>query len=280
MKKNKTIVILLTCRNDIIKSINNKKKYCNYKCSNNRKRTQEELDKISKASKEKFIKNPELRKICADNGMRIMKYINENGLAFRMPIGYHSEEHKKYMSELMTGREIKWKDKIKESHWSTDPIKREKTLEKIKKSKEISVKWNSEERRNILANWAMNNPDKIGNKSYKRGKYKNRKRNQYEYYASGFERDFMKQLDADDDVVDWTNKHGIIIEYKINDKVRRYFPDIFVEYKTGEKKLIETKGRIYDIDVVLAKIDAAEKWCDNNGMVYDIIFQRSSDDPR
>lgn len=264
----------------IPKRKNKKAKYCSYVCSNNRKRTKEELEKIGKKSKEKFIKNPELLNVVAKNGKKAMKYINDNGLAFRMPVGYHTEDHKKYMSELMTGRDVTWNDKIKENHWSTDLEKREETVAKINKSKKSSVACNTEERRYLLANWCKENPDKVGDKKYKRGKYKNKKKNQYEYYASGFELEYMKKFDADDSIVIWTKKHKIIIEYEIDNKKHRYYPDFLVEYKDGNKKLIETKGRVYDENILLEKNKAADKWCKKNNMTYEIIFQRSPNDKR
>ena len=243
-----------------------KRKICSRKC-NGRKKKKEEKEKISKKVKAAW-----------KNGVYDGEETRKKFASFTGKT--HTKEHNDYMSELLKGRNVTWKDKIKKNHWSNDPEMRKKTLDKIKKSRETSEKWNSDKRRNTFANWSMDNPDKVGHKFYKRGKYKNKKRNQYEYHASGFEREFMKQLDSDGAVIDWTKKHGIIIEYNINGKIRKYYPDVFVKYKNGVKKLIETKGRIYDKNIVLAKINAAEKWCKENEMVYEIIFQRSSDDPR
>jgi len=120
-------------------------KYCSNICKNNRKRSNSELKKISEASKQKFIDNPELRNICSENGKKAMKYINDTGKNFIMPVGYHTEEHKKYMSELMTDRYVsdETKLKIKENHWSNSD-NADDIISKIKKSKEISEKWNSD----------------------------------------------------------------------------------------------------------------------------------------
>jgi len=249
-------------------------KYCSYKCSNNRIRTKDELDKISKGSKQKFIDNPELRNVVAKSGSINIKKANDNGTAFRMPKGYHTDTHKKYMSELMTDRYIsdETKLKIKENHWSNS-ANVDEIISKIKKSKETSEKWNSEERINRLANWSMDNPDKIGPKFYKKGRYKSKKTNIEEYYASGFEKTWMGILDDDTDVIHWTKNHKIKIPYTYKNKIRNYIPDFLITYTTNNKTLLETKGRIYNQEIIDAKNEAAIKYCKSIKIEYKIIYQ-------
>lgn len=233
-------------------------------------------NKIGKASAEKFVKNPELRKIASKNGSKTMKMINETGQAFRMPKGYHTEEHKNYMKELMTGRDITWGYKIKENHWSNDEELSKKVTDKIVKKRRKNPKWNNPDRNNFLANWSLDNPDKCGPKMYKKGKHKNKKTNQYEYYRSNFELVYMKKYDLDDNIITYTVKHGIRIEYEYNDKLHSYIPDFLVEYKDGSKKIIELKGRVYDEGILSRKIEAAKQYCKNNNMEFEIIYQKDT----
>lgn len=93
-------------------------KYCSNECRYKRKLTDDALHRISVSSSEKFNKRPELKLIAAENGRRVMTMLNRTGNAFRMPIGYHTDAHKNYMSVLMQNRTITWSDKIKDNHWS------------------------------------------------------------------------------------------------------------------------------------------------------------------
>lgn len=136
-------IICKKCANEfeVIPSRKDTAKYCSYKCSNNRIRTKKELLKISNSSKQKFIDNPKLRINQAKRGRKLFKKMNEDGKAFRMPIGYHTEKHKKYMSELMSNRIVSRKtcNKIKKNHWSNS-INADKIIKKIQNSKRMSKK--------------------------------------------------------------------------------------------------------------------------------------------
>jgi hypothetical protein len=250
-------------------------KYCSYECSNNRIRTDEELEKISKASKQKFIDNDKLREVSAENGRKAMNYINNNGLAFRMEKGYHTDEYKKMMSNIMSGRKLSkhTKNLIKENHWSN----KENSIDivnKILKKRETNESWNSEERRYILANWALEHPEKVGNGMYNRGYYTSKKTQNIEYYSSGFELEHMKLLDNDDTVLFWTKKHGIRIEYEYNAKKYKYIPDFLVEYKSNDTLILETKGWVRNKEKNDAKIYAAKIYSNTNGYKYKIIYQK------
>jgi len=277
--KNKKLRIPIICKKcntefEVIPSRMNSAKYCSSKCSNNRIRTEEELLKISNASKQKFIDNPVLLKNQAELGRKLFKKMNDDGKAFRMPIGYHTEAHKQYMSELMSNRIVSSEtcDKIKENHWSNSSNS-DNVIKKIKNSKKTSKKWNSYERKNQLANWSLEHPEKCGPKFYKRGIYKSKKTGINEYYASGFELEYMKKYDMDDSVLFWTKKHKIQIDYMYQSKLHKYTPDFFVKYDIGEIFLIELKGRIYNQEIINIKNKEAIKYCSNNNLQYDIIYQ-------
>lgn len=200
---------------------------------------------LSKIHKEKFDKHPELREKLRMIGSQNIRKVNEKGLGWRMPKGYHTEEHKKRMSELLTGREITWKNKIRESHWAR-----------------------SENAQEII--------DKIcaGNKHFKRGWYLSTKTGAIEFYHSSYELQRMKELDDDDFVVSWTKKHGIAIPYLWNDVQRNYVPDFLIQFRDTTECLEEVKGYVRDIEQHDLKCSVAIDYCRENNMAYRVNFMR------
>ncbi|HEW91137.1 MAG TPA: hypothetical protein ENF81_01135, partial [Thermotogaceae bacterium] len=82
---------------------------------------------------------------------------------------------------------------------------------------------------------------------------------------NNFEIDFAKFLDRAEDVEAFSKivpKIGFFVEYRdSNGNLRLYYPDFIVKMKTGEKIIVETKGRV-DVDV--EHKDARIKiWCED-----------------
>jgi len=247
-------------------------KYCSHKCSNNRIRTDEELEKISIASKQKFIDRPELYKVVAENGKRAMKYINENGLAWRMPEGYHTEEHKKNMSKLMSGRSLskKTRERISQNHWSKRDDADE-IMDIILESREANQEYVTNRTERLLS-WCEENEHKIGDKKYKKGTYVSKKTGSKEHYSSGYELEWMKKLDDDNTVKYWTKRHGIRIDYEYRGKHHKYLPDFYIEYD-NKTEILETKGWVRDREMLERKIKSAKLYCKEMGYNYKIIYQ-------
>ena len=94
----------------------------------------------------------------------------------------------------------------------------------------------------------------------------------FEKYQSDLERRMMQRLESDPHVVKWMKRHGITIPWIDGQKhQRRYVPDFLVEYEDGRKALVEVKdpSRI-DSDDVQRKRKAAEIWCRQRNMEYEI----------
>jgi hypothetical protein len=92
-------------------------------------------------------------------------------------------------------------------------------------------------------------------------------------YRSGWEKEVCIYLDRCANVVSYSYE-SIIIPYISNvktGKIRKYYPDFYVEYNDGTRKLIEVKraDRINSPKVV-KKSEAAKKWCERNGVVFEI----------
>jgi hypothetical protein len=76
----------------------------------------------------------------------------------------------------------------------------------------------------------------------------------------------MIELDNDIDVISWTKYHGIKIPYIFEDKNYNYVPDFLIEFKSGEKMIEETKGRIIPRDI--EKQRACKIFCESNNYRY------------
>lgn len=112
-------------------------------------------------------------------------------------------------------------------------------------------------------------------KNCKRGYYKNNKNNCLEYFHSSWEEELMKELDANEDVLNWTKKHGVIIKYKHDGIIKSYIPDFFIEYRDGKKIIEEIKGYVDDVEIFKLKKEACEKYCHDNDIIYKINFMKN-----
>ena len=107
-----------------------------------------------------------------------------------------------------------------------------------------------------------------------RGIYENPTKSPYSFerYDSDLERKMMVRLEQDSEVAKWQKRHGISIAW-IDTQGRRcnYRPDFLVEYTGGHKVLIEVKNpAMMDSPSVLRKRSAAEAWCKQRGMAYEL----------
>lgn len=115
-------------------------------------------------------------------------------------------------------------------------------------------------------------------------------------YRSSYELEMHTFLDSNTRVLRWNSECVAIPYIKPTDgKLHRYFPDYWVEYvnKDGEilQEIIEVKPKsqtraprrtgkqsLYErvqFAVNIAKWEACKRWCDQNGMKFRIITERS-----
>lgn len=131
--------------------------------------------------------------------------------------------------------------------------------------------------------------------SYK-GKYKLKKPEKYignadeVIYRSLWERAAFVWLENNHSVLHWSSEE-IVIMYlsEVDQRVHRYFPDLFIHFKDDTKKLIEIKPRSQtekpskknkspdkyireSLTYVknTSKWKAAEEYCEKNGLVFEI----------
>lgn len=112
-------------------------------------------------------------------------------------------------------------------------------------------------------------------RGYKRGLYLSRVAGECKFRSS-WEEKFMIYLDNDASVRTWSYEKTIIeyVSNKKTQKIRKYYPDFYVEYLDGTKKVIELKQkRKLDQATVKKKASAAEVWCANIGATYIILTE-------
>ena len=103
-------------------------------------------------------------------------------------------------------------------------------------------------------------------------------------YDSLFEREYMRLLEKDAGVKEWTKDHGIKIPYKaLGIFQRTYLPDFLVTFQNGKQEVHETKGAGFLFwNSTHRKIKAGQKWCKEHNMEY--VFVENSNalfyDPR
>ena len=102
---------------------------------------------------------------------------------------------------------------------------------------------------------------------FAKGFYESTKTKRGCYYRSSWELQFMKQLDEDDDVVDWQSEFTSI-PYEYAAAQHRYVPDFHVVRKTHHE-LVEIKpAALRSHPRNIAKQLAAERYCEELGWTY------------
>jgi len=110
----------------------------------------------------------------------------------------------------------------------------------------------------------------------KKGRIWSKKKEQYIFYASQLERDWILELDRDPAVSSFDMQpQDHIITYASKDgKRHNYLPDVLVHCKDGRKELWEIKPdplyfRLHPTNVV--KWRAAKKWCQDQAITFRVV---------
>lgn len=112
---------------------------------------------------------------------------------------------------------------------------------------------------------------------YKRGVHVSLKTGKECRYRSGWELSYLKYLDSNQDIVTFQYEE-LVIPYVSNvrtGKLRKYYPDFFVEYSDGHKELVEIKPskRMTQMKVQ-KKLLAAGDWCRANDVSLVIVTEK------
>jgi hypothetical protein len=100
-----------------------------------------------------------------------------------------------------------------------------------------------------------------------------------ERYDSGWELQYMQELELDPLVKRWTRHHGLRIPYrKWWGGNGHYEPDFLVEIEGGEKEIREVKGTHLLADLnTRKKFQAGEAFCRQRGMVFKVVTKTQVD---
>lgn len=167
------------------------------------------------------------------------------------------EESSKIMKEKYQDQE--YFERFMKSHWSNNKQLRDEISKKHSKFMSEAI---SSGKINV-------------NTGYKTGWFKSKKMNDSFYYMSSYELRRMELLEASIGVLEFTNKHGIVLEYeRENGKKSGYIPDILITFVDGSKRLEEIKGRIRDEVIFALKNEVAIKFCNENDIEYKLVFKK------
>jgi endogenous inhibitor of DNA gyrase (YacG/DUF329 family) len=94
-------------------------------------------------------------------------------------------------------------------------------------------------------------------------------------YRSNWEKNHIENLEKDEKVISYIFE-PFVLEYTY-DQTRNYIPDILIFYKDGTKKLVEIKPSYFlDAEINKCKFSAAQKYCDEKGMTFEVWTEKNN----
>jgi hypothetical protein len=101
------------------------------------------------------------------------------------------------------------------------------------------------------------------------------KANKEVFARSSWEKDYIQKIDQDQDILSAIFE-PFVISYQY-DQGRNYIPDILIFYKDGTKKLIEIKPSCFlDAEINKCKFSAAQQYCEEKGMIFEVWTEKSN----
>ena len=101
------------------------------------------------------------------------------------------------------------------------------------------------------------------------------KANKEVFARSSWEKDYIEKIDQDQNIVSAIFE-PFVISYQY-DQGRNYIPDILIFYKDGTKKLVEIKPSYFlDAEINKCKFSAAQKYCDEKGMIFEVWTEKNN----
>lgn len=100
-----------------------------------------------------------------------------------------------------------------------------------------------------------------------------------EWYDSGWELQYMRELELDPMVKRWTHHHDLRIPYRKWWGGKGYYePDFLVEIQGGQKEIREVKGTHLLTDLnTKRKFQAGEAFCRQRDMVFKVVTKTQVD---
>lgn len=191
---------------------------------------------------------------------RFTKNLLENRCTTGMLGKHHSEETKKKMSEIMSGRQYT------EEHKENISVGRKKMLD----AQGGLLKETREKLSKATIQQYINGFDPKTN--HARGDHFSPKCEKLLRYKSSYEKKAFMKLDADDDVIKYEYESTMISYVNpVKGITGSYLVDLLVHYKDGTIKLIEVKPNAWlKNPVVIAKIESAYEYANKHGMTFEV----------
>lgn len=89
------------------------------------------------------------------------------------------------------------------------------------------------------------------------------------HYRSKSELDYMKKLDSDQNIKEWSFM-SFWIEYEFKGDVKKYIPQFLVEFLDGSKKVIDVNFTVLN-SLMRAKVNGIKAYCETNNMIYEEV---------
>ncbi len=117
----------------------------------------------------------------------------------------------------------------------------------------------------------------INEDKYKQPVDRTMNKTEYPEYRSSWELAFYKFCDLSEKVEYWgTESFAIRYLSPKDNKVHRYYVDIVMKMKSGEKHLVEIKPEKQTLDPVnLAKFQAAEEYCKQIQATFTVVTEKN-----
>lgn len=117
------------------------------------------------------------------------------------------------------------------------------------------------------------------NRGWAKGLKKSPRAQEGERYDSGWELQYMRELELDPMVKRWTRHHDLRIPYRKWWGGKGYYePDFLVEIQGGQKEIREVKGTHLLTDLnTKRKFQAGEAFCRQRDMVFKVVTKTQVD---
>lgn len=203
--------------------------------------------------KDYYLKNPEAK-------ARVTATLLKHKCCTGMLGKHHSEETKKKMSEMMSGRQYT------DEHKENISVGRKKMLD----AQGGLLKETREKLSKATIQQYMNGFDPKTH--HARGEHISSKCDKIIKFKSSYEKKALMKLDADDNVLKYEYE-STVVKYvnPVKEINGSYLVDLVVYYRNGTIKLIEVKPNSWlKNPVVIAKIESAYEHAKNNGMTFEV----------
>lgn len=239
------------------------------------KQTEEHKRNVSKSSKGRKVWNEGKTKETDERVAKSSKLISKSLIGNKRTLGYKytkkqnlkkSEGMKKWWKENKNSEKVF--ERNKKISKSKNGIKREIFSKEWRKNLSIGVS-------NAILKGKMKKKD-----TYKCGYFFSKLNNKKFWYRSLYELAAYILLDDEDSqniIKEWKTE-CLKIPYKFNKIKKHTIPDIFVEYKSGKKQIVNIKPerRLNDILNILEN-KATQKYCSKNNIVFSIWTEKELD---